>query len=280
MPPKVISVMQTKGGVGKTTLSFLMALHAVDRLNLDVLLVDTDQSRNLTDLCTGGFCRDSRFTVHDVFSRPADSLSDVQPSTLDVKFRFDVRSTGSLSLMPACADLTWIEGSSDIFLIHRISQWLITQSFDLIIIDTPGSMGKLPLSAAFAATHVVSPLEMGEFSISGITALEQLLKQLNDSMRVTNPVQSLGYIPWSVYPRSREFRRLLRKLSYIGADKLLFHPELYVEHRVGMLESLNRNLPPWRLTPATESSQAAADNCDRVFSALFQKFENTQENSK
>lgn len=280
MSPTVVSVMQTKGGVGKTTLSFLMALHALDRLGLRVLLVDTDQSRNLTDLYTDGNNQPARFTVHDIFSRPADSLPDVHPKFLDFHSRFDIASEGSLALMPASPDLTWIEGSSDIFLIHRIAQWIATQDFDLVVIDTPGSMGKLPLAAAYAATHVVSPLEMGEFSISGITALEQLLRQLNDSMRVTDPVQSLGYIPWSVFPRSREYARLLRKLSSTGADKLLFHPELYVEHRVGMLESLNRKLPPWRMTPATESSQAAAENCDRVFSALFQKIEKVQEKPK
>ena len=279
MSPIVVSVMQTKGGVGKTTLSFLMALHAVDRLNLRVLLVDTDQSRNLTALCIDG-ANQPRLTIHDIFSRPIDSLAGVDTRALDVRIRFGIESAGSLSLLPASPDLTWIEGSSDIFLIKRISQWLATQDFDLVVIDTPGSMGKLPLAAAFAATHVVSPLEMGEFSISGIAALERLLTELNDSMRAMNPVQSLGYIPWSVFPRSREYARLRRSLASTGAGKLLFHPELCVEHRAGMLESLNRKLPPWRMTPATESSRAAAENCDRVFSALFQKFEKAQEKPK
>ena len=276
MRSPIISVLQTKGGVGKTTLSFLMALYAVDRLAWRVLLIDTDQSRNLTDLCIDPLIESANHTIHDVFTTAPDRLPEISPTAINTT-QFNMRGAGSLSIMPSAPDLTWIEGSSDIFLIHRLADWIAPQRFDLVVIDTPGSMGKLPLSAAFAATHTVSPLEMGEFAISGITALEQLLTNLNRSMRVSNPLASLGYIPWAVQTRSREYARLRRKLLSNGAAELLLDPDLYVEHRVGMLESLNRKLPPWRMKPSTESSRAAAENCNRVFSALFQKFENTQE---
>ena len=47
---RVISILNIKGGVGKSTISFNLA-HAIQRNNKRVLLVDLDMQCNLTDMC-------------------------------------------------------------------------------------------------------------------------------------------------------------------------------------------------------------------------------------
>ena len=48
--PPTICVIQPKGGVGKTTLTFCLARYAVQYHKLRVLLIDTDKSANLSSL--------------------------------------------------------------------------------------------------------------------------------------------------------------------------------------------------------------------------------------
>ena len=53
----------------------------------------------------------------------------------------------------------------------------VRNNYDVIIIDTPPSKGPLTIAAIKAASHIVIPAQMEQFSIEGIYGMLQLWKQ-------------------------------------------------------------------------------------------------------
>lgn len=76
-----------------------------------------------------------------------------------------------------------------------IDQPEVQASYDVIIIDTPPSKGPLTISAIKAATHLVIPAQMEQFSIEGIYGMLQLWKQETYSRNKDNPIELIGILP-------------------------------------------------------------------------------------
>jgi len=67
--------------------------------------------------------------------------------------------------------------------------------YDYIIIDTPPSKGPLTIAAFKAATHILIPAQMEEYSIQGIYGMLQLWKQETYSRDKANPIELIGVLP-------------------------------------------------------------------------------------
>ncbi|WP_115712815.1 ParA family protein [Legionella sainthelensi] len=71
----------------------------------------------------------------------------------------------------------------------------VQKAYDVIIIDTPPSKGPLTISAIKAATHLVIPAQMEQFSIEGIYGMLQLWKQETYARSKDNPIELIGILP-------------------------------------------------------------------------------------
>jgi chromosome partitioning protein len=71
----------------------------------------------------------------------------------------------------------------------------VKNSYDVIIIDTPPSKGPLTIAAIKAATHLVIPAQMEQFSIEGIYGMLQLWKQESYSRTKDNQLILVGILP-------------------------------------------------------------------------------------
>lgn len=131
--PKIISIANQKGGVGKTTLSLHLA-GALAELGEHVLLIDLDPQGNLSS----AFIED----IYDLPTTVADLLlSDAEIS--DVVMPTDVPN---LDLIPANLNLSDIDaqlaGDDDAqyLLAEEIPE--IGDQYDHILIDCPPNLGK------------------------------------------------------------------------------------------------------------------------------------------
>jgi chromosome partitioning related protein ParA len=146
----VISVVSTKGGVGKTTLAAnLSGLLAA--LGLKVLVIDADMQPSL-----------SKYFRHA--STPTTGLSDVisrggliQPSDI-----ITTEVAGLDIIMSNLSDhiQSWLKDREDrlIMLKRAVRQPVVRDNYDVVIIDTQGAKGELQRTAAMAADLMLSPL--------------------------------------------------------------------------------------------------------------------------
>jgi len=177
--PKIISVSNQKGGVGKTTTAVNLG-SSLAVLGKRTLLVDLDPQANAT---TGlGINPDDldSHIYHVMIDRaPVDSV------IIDTKM-------SKLSLVPSHTDLVGIEvelmgePSREYIISKMISA--LSSDFEFIIIDCPPSLGLLTLNALTASHSILIPVQCEYYALEGLKSLlntfKLVKKRLNPSLSI------------------------------------------------------------------------------------------------
>ena len=178
---KAISLVNQKGGVGKTTSSInLSASLAV--LGKKVLLIDLDPQGNTT---TGVGINKGEIerSIYDVL------IGECKITEAIIKTRYK-----NLYVIPATINLAGLEyeliekSNNDTSFKKgeqlKISLMDIKDSFDYIILDCPPSLSLITTNALAASNSVIIPVQCEFFALEGIT---QLLKTIMLSQKTLNP---------------------------------------------------------------------------------------------
>ena len=188
---QTISIVNHKGGVGKTTSVSSLGV-ALARMGKRVLLVDLDAQGNLTDTLT------QTPGVRSIY----DSLRTLE--TLPV-----VNIREGLDLCPSSIDLV----SMDLELAdkkereYRLSRLLRGLDYDFILLDCPPSLGLLTINALTASTKVIIPLTPEALPAKGLGTLLDIIERTRETL---NPGLSLGGILITRYNR-RKINRLVEE---------------------------------------------------------------------
>ncbi len=178
---KVISLVNQKGGVGKTTTSINLSA-SLALLGKKVLLIDLDPQGNTT---TGvGINKgDIDKSIYDVLI----SKCSINESIIKTKYKnlFVIPATINL----AGLDLELIEKSrtsKDFSKGNQLKKHLdtIRESFDFIILDCPPSLGLITTNALSASNSVIIPVQCEFFALEGIM---QLLNTIMMAQKSLNP---------------------------------------------------------------------------------------------
>jgi cellulose biosynthesis protein BcsQ len=272
--PIVIATTQSKGGVGKTVLSFCSAVFAVEKLNLRVLAIDLDQNGNLTSLMMDkddALKVDNVATVYSTGKR-TEAFEKITPQKINYKEKFGIDAQGELHLLPASADLSFVDNSGDIGIFQQLNAWLSTQNgkFDIVIIDNPGHLGKLTICSLIAANWIICPLEMGEFGFQGISTIQKFLSEVNENFRASCPVKSLGYLPYKVDSRTKEFKRLMSLIEQNNMqDNLVNDGSLWIESRASVAAAINNSCAPWNYNQQDAGAKVAGKNYLDVLTHVY-----------
>lgn len=189
----VLSVSSLKGGVGKTTVVLGLASAAFAR-SLRVLVIDLDAQRDAT---TGlGATQVSKASVLEVLKKPSHNI--VLESI--VVSGWNRSNAGSLDVMVGNSKISSFDTTDpnlkDIWKLEEaLSQ--VEDQYDLVIIDTPPSLGGLLRTAWAASDRVLIVAEPGLFAVSSVertlAAVAEMHDQLNDRLApigvVTNRMQ-------------------------------------------------------------------------------------------
>ena len=172
---KVISVVNQKGGVGKTTTAVNIAT-AMAAIGQKTLLIDFDPQGNAST-GVGIDNRSREITIYDVITREATAESAVK-STLIPKL--DV-ITANVDLAAAEVELNQIR-NKEFVLKEKIKN--LKHDYDFILIDCPPSLGLLTVNALVASDSLLIPLQCEFFALEGLV---HLLNTYNIIKKKINP---------------------------------------------------------------------------------------------
>jgi len=185
--PRVFTVANQKGGVGKTTTSVNISA-ALARGGARVLVIDLDPQGNAST-ALGIEHRSNVASIYEVLidGRP---ISEVVQPCADQERLFCV---------PATIDLA----GSEIELValaereHRLASAIrvflesAPEPFHYVVIDCPPSLGLLTINAFVAATEVLIPIQCEYYALEGLT---QLLDNIALIGRHLNPALTVSTI--------------------------------------------------------------------------------------
>lgn len=163
---KVISIINCKGGVGKTTLTACIG-QALSLIGQRVLVIDNDSQHNLS-LMLGGDGHQGT-TIRDLYHA---SLGNMAQRLTDAIRKTEIPN---LDLIPSCNELCNSDIRDREILKKCFSFCRLSQRYDVIIIDNPPGLDKLQEAAICAADELFVPTELSHFAFSGIINLQQML---------------------------------------------------------------------------------------------------------
>jgi len=192
--PTVVSVINLKGGVGKTTVTALLARHAATQCGLDVLAVDLDSQANLSQALMERV--DYERFMHDRQPSIVELFNGFAPATLDkpsphplapadvvqsVVTRAWPRKKGTLEIVPSRFDfsdnLTQAMGKDGVnqkALANFIADHM--QHKDLILIDCAPTESILTIASYHASRYVLVPVKTEFFSTIGFPLMKKSLE--------------------------------------------------------------------------------------------------------
>ena len=179
---RVISLVNQKGGVGKTTVSINLSA-ALGKLGKRTLLVDLDPQGNTS---TGLGINKSDINGKSTYEC---LVGLCEPKEAVIKTRFT-----NLYIMPATINLAGVdyefrdkmEQDKTFKINEQLKQVLneVKRGFDYVIIDCPPQLGTLTMNALVASDALIIPVQCEFFALEGIT---QLLSTIINTQKKLNP---------------------------------------------------------------------------------------------
>ena len=189
---KVISLVNQKGGVGKTTTSINLAV-SLGKLGKKSLLVDLDPQGN----CTTGLGVNKgniKYSIYDVLNGTVEAKKAI------VKTGFTLLSIIPATINLAGLDIELLEKGYQNAAFKKNEQLRnalepIKDNYDFIIIDCPPSLGLLTTNALVASDSVIIPVQCEFFALEGITQLLNTIimtqTRLNPNLKIEGVLLTL-----------------------------------------------------------------------------------------
>lgn len=171
---QIISVVNQKGGVGKTTTSVNLAAY-LSSLGKFVLLIDLDPQSNATSNL-GVNRGELNKGVYEALTGPY-SFRDV---IIDTQHDFYKLAPSTMSLAGANVEFVNLD-RREFRLYDNLLE--IRNDFDYIIIDCPPSLGLLTINGLVASDQILIPVQAEYFSLEGLGQLMSTIELIRENIK-------------------------------------------------------------------------------------------------
>jgi chromosome partitioning protein len=202
-PAKVISVVNQKGGVGKTTTTINLGA-ALAELGRRVLLVDFDSQSSMT--IGLGIKPYENEQYNSIWYLLNDPNADIQDAILKT-------NVPGMDFIRGHKDMAAAEAKfvSEIAKEHKLRKLLspIINDYDVILIDCSPSLGTLTVNALTASAGVIIPMECEYFAIHGLALVKSTIQTIKEN---TNPALKIDGILATRFDRKTAHSREVLEL--------------------------------------------------------------------
>jgi chromosome partitioning protein len=201
---QIISVINQKGGVGKTTTVINLAA-GLSQLKKKILVIDLDPQGNATTGLGLSNMENSSDTIYGVLN-----------GTKEINHVINKTQFDNLDMITSNVDLSGLEletadDSNRAFILKsKLTAYLNTSRglYDYILIDCPPSLSLLTVMALVSSNSLLVPLQTEFFALEGLTQLMKTIERIKVNL---NPELKIKGILLTMYDKRNKLSSQVEK---------------------------------------------------------------------
>lgn len=245
-----IAIANQKGGVGKTTTAINLAA-ALAQKGKRVLLADLDPQANSTISFLD--MQDVEFSAYDLLTETSLPFSEIVKQT----------KIETLDILPARISLAKLEGKlvGELDAPFRLKDRLdpVTRNYDVVIIDTPPTLGLITVNALVASTHLIVPIQSSYFALEGTDDLLETVERIK--ARPNPQLEVLGVLVTLHDKRTTLSKDIFDQICQVFGDKVF---DTTISRSVRLEESPAYRESIFTFAPTSSGAIEYAKLCEEV----------------
>lgn len=229
---KVISFINMKGGVGKTTLCIGMADYLANYMDKRILVLDLDPQFNATQSFLYEYKLIDEYldniknnnsenkTITKIFDQP-DNVHSLNKNKIPGN-EIITKLTTNLDIVYGNINLIFNNNSRDASKIKRVKKFInensLKNEYDFIFIDCPPTISMYTDAALVASDYYITPIKIDQYSLLGVTSLNKVIDDIKYNEELS--IKLLGAIYTHIENEMTEKTRNLKdKLEIEAQDR-------------------------------------------------------------
>lgn len=251
---KIVSVVNQKGGVGKTTTTINLA-GALAEMGYFVLLVDLDPQAN----ATSGLGIEYRNLEYGIYNT---LIGDGDVKQIMIHSKRDGLKIAPAHPALAGANIELVNHQDREFkLLNALDQ--VRPEFDIILVDCPPSLGLLTINGLVAAEHLLIPVQAEYYALEGLGQLLSTVELIKDNLKPDLDI--LGAIVTMYDRRNKISKQVLHELKLYFPYKVF---QTVIPRNVRLTEAPSHGLTIFEYDSRSKGAKAYRKLAQEIVSQL------------